>query len=309
MSKEGASLRQQYRRSLRGVVACAAAGLVLAGVAGADDQTSFVDPTGDAGSSVDITGLRVSTFQWGDSDGGVELEATVTRNRLWCGGEGGDLPLLIAIDTDQNPDTGSAYYGTEVEFEYIPPANARDGEAVVLRARGWDFKGAPRPAGFGWGCGPTTGGYAIDTSALGITPTSGFNVVAATNSSRPDTAPDIGTFNYQPVAGTAPPKLGLDTRAPHVVAFPAHAVHGKLSTLTYQTLDGRGRTADTIRIYRGKRLLKTIRRPLRDSNPFKLSQVTWRVPHTVRGRLRFSVRSADAAGNMSNLRWASLSIR
>lgn len=301
-------MRQHYRRSLRWFVACAGAALVLAGVAGADGQTSFADPLGDAGSSVDLTGLRVSSFQPGGSDGWVEFEATVTHNRLWCGGEGGDLPLVIAIDTDQNPDTGSAYYGTEVEFEYTPPANARGGEAVVLRAHGWDFTGAPRPDGFGWGCGPTVGGYSIGTLALGITPTSGFNVVAATDSSRPDTAPDIGTFNYQPVAGTAPPKLGPDTRAPHVVAFPVHAVHGKVATLTYQTLDGRGRTADTIRIYRGVRLLKTIRRPLRDSNPFKLSHVAWRVPRSLRGRLRFSVRSADAAGNTSHLRWASLSI-
>jgi hypothetical protein len=302
-------VRRQNRRSLKGFVACAVVGLALVGVAGADSQTSFVDPVGDAGSSVDITGLRVSSFQWrGVSDGGLELEATVDRNRLWCRGEVGDLPLLIAIDTDQNPDTGSAFYGTEVELAFSPPSNARDGEAVFLRAHGWDFKGARLPEGLGWGCGPTIGGYGVDTSALGITPTSGFNLVAATISSRPDTAPDIGTFNYQAVPGTLPPKLGPDTRAPHVVTYPAHGVHGKLATLAYQTLDGRGKTADTIRVYRGKQLLKTIRRPLRDSNPFQLSHVTWLVPRTLRGRLRFSVRSADAAGNESNLGWAFLSI-
>jgi hypothetical protein len=299
-------VRRQYRRSLRGFAACAVVGLVLVGVAGADSPTSFVDPAGDAGSSVDITGLLVSSSEWG----GVGLEVTVTRNRFWCRGDGGDLPLLIAIDTDQNPDTGSAFYGTEVEFAFSPPANARDGEPVFLRANGWHFKSAPQPlGGLGWECGPTIGGYFTDTAALGITPTSGFNVVAATVSPHTDTAPDIGTFNYQPVAGTPPPKLGPDTRAPHVVIYPAEAVHGRLATLTYQPLDGRGKTADTVRIYRGRRLLKTIRRPLRDSNPFKLSHVTWRVPRTLRGRLRFSVRSADAAGNESNLRWTSLSIR
>jgi hypothetical protein len=245
------------------------------------------------------------------SYGFVGIEVTVTPNRFWCRGDGGDLPLLIAIDTDQNPDTGSAFYGTEVEFAFSPPGNARDGEAVFLRADGWDFKGARLPYGQspGWECGPKVGGYFIDTSALGIAPTSGFNVVAATVSSHPDTAPDIGTFNYQPVAGTQPPKLGPDTRAPHVVTYPAQAVHGKLATLTYQSLDGRGKTADTIRIYRGTRLLKTFRRPLHDSNPFVLSHVTWRVPRTLRGRLRFSVRSADAAGNESNLGWAFVSIR
>src|SRR3954454_10365983 len=110
---------RQYRHSLR-FVAGAAAGLVLVGVASADSQTSFVDPTGDAGSSVDITGLRVSSFGVGSDGGGVGFEVTVTRNsnRFWCGGDGGDLPLLIAIDTDQNPDTGSAFYGTEVELSW-----------------------------------------------------------------------------------------------------------------------------------------------------------------------------------------------
>ena len=304
-------MRRQYRRSLRGFVACAVAGLVLAGVAGADTQTSFVDPTGDAGSSFDITGLRVSSYHSaGDSNGGVGLEVTVTHNRFWCGGDGdGDLPLIIAIDTDQNPDTGSAFYGTEVELSFSPPANARGGEPVFRRASGWGFKGAGIPVGLGWECGPSVGGYFIDTAALGITPTSGFDVVAATVSRHTDTAPDIGTFNYQPVAGTPSPKLGPDTRAPHVVTYAAQAVHGELAALTYRALDGRGKTADTIRIYRGKRLLKTIRRPLRDSNPFRLSHVAWRVPRTLRGHLRFSVRSADAAGNKSHVRWASLSIR
>jgi hypothetical protein len=86
------------------------------------------------------------------------------------------------------------------------------------------------------------------TPYLGITPTSGFNVVAVTVSPHIDTAPDIGTFNYQPVAGTPAPKLGPDTRAPHVLAYPARATHAKLATLAYQTLDGRGKTADTVRI-------------------------------------------------------------
>ena len=138
-------------------------------------------------------------------------KVTVTPNRFWCDGDGADLPLLIAIDTDQNSDTGSAFYGTEVELAWSPAANS----PVFARASGWDFKAAPFPyGGIGLECGPTIGGYFIDTAALGITPASGFNVVAATVSPHTDTAPDIGTFNCQPVAGTLPPKLGPDTRAP-----------------------------------------------------------------------------------------------
>ena len=74
-------------------------------------------------------------------------------------------------------------------------------------------------------------------------------------------------------------------------------------------LDGRGKTAEAIRIYRGRRLLKSIQRPLHASNPFDLSQVNWRVPRTVQGQLRFSVRAQDAAGNKSPLRWAYLKSR
>ena len=51
-----------------------------------------------------------------------------------------------------------------------------------------------------------------------------------------------------------------------------------------------------------------IGRRLRDSNPFLLSHVWWHVPRAMHGRLRF-VRSADAAGNTSPLRWARLLVR
>src|SRR2546430_8010701 len=47
-----------------------------------------------------------------------------------------------------------------------------------------------------------TVGFGIKRSALGLKPNAGLNIVAASVASHPDTAPDIGTFNYQPVAGT-----------------------------------------------------------------------------------------------------------
>jgi hypothetical protein len=151
--------------------------------------------------------------------------------------------------------------------------------------------------------------YFVDGTALGLARSAGFNFVVAALGPRADTAPDIGTFNNQPVPGTPPPTLGLDARSPHVMSFPGSAVHGKSMTLRYWVLEGRGRTAETIRIFRRHRLLKTIRKPLHDSNPFRLSAVTWRVPRTLRGQLRFSVRSVDAAGNKSRLAWALLTIR
>jgi hypothetical protein len=74
-------------------------------------------------------------------------------------------------------------------------------------------------------------------------------------------------------------------------------------------LDGRGRTAEVIRTYKKTKLLKTIRRPLHDSNPFVVSVVRWHVPKTIHGRLRFSVDATDAAGNHSTRRWAWLVVR
>jgi hypothetical protein len=304
------SPRLRLRRVSAAFAACATGAVLLVGAAGADSTISFSDPLGDGGSSTDITALEISSSPgFPGFSGGVGFWATVKPDSSWCRSEGGDVPLLVAVDTDQNPDTGSAFYGTEVEFAFEPSGQARAGEGIFLRAAGWDFRRVSFPDGFGWGCGPDGGGYSAGAAAMGLSPTAGFNVVVATQGPHIDTAPDIGTFNYQPVPGTKPPALGPDTRAPHVVTYGASAVHGRIATLTYWTLDGRGRTADTIRIYRGARLLKTIRRPLRDSNPFLLSHVRWHVPHAVHGRLRFSVRSADSAGNTSPLRWARLVVR
>jgi hypothetical protein len=282
---------------LRASAASAVAAAALVGVAGAERSVSFPDRAGDAGRAVDITRLDVS-------DSGYGLSFWVAaKGRFRCN-DGDGVPIVVAIDTDENPDTGSAFYGTE--FELAPDAI---GESIFRRAHGWDFKGVPRPDGLGWGCGPGTAGYAISAAALGLSPGDGFNVVVAALGPHTDTAPDIRTFNYQRVPGTAARTPGPDRRAPHLVAYGSRAMHGSVAVMRYWVLDGRGRTADTIRIYRGVRLLKTIRRPLRDSNPFFVSHFTWRVPDKIRGRLRFSVRAVDAAGNASKLTWARLDVR
>ena len=281
----------------------AAAVLALCVVAGAGSQASsgppFFDRTGDAPSAFDITKVDVSE----QSSDSVFIEVTIAGTVNWDE----DGPL-IALDLDQNPDTGSAFYGTEYEVAFLGEGNAREGEAVLMRAHGWDFKRAQPPEGWGWELGPHVVGFFLDRAAFGLSPTQGFNLVAATLGSPPDTAPDLGTFHYQPVPGPLP-HLGPDRRAPHVLAYDSAGAHGKIAQLDYWVQDGRGRTADTIRIYLGKRLLKVIRRRLRDSNPFDQSHVNWRVPANVRGQLRFSIRCADAAGNRSKPAWAALDIR
>jgi hypothetical protein len=273
-----------------GLAGAAVACALLGGVAGAAGTTSYPDAAGDAPARFDITRVDVS-----EEGGAVRVWAAI-RKKDGCSIEGNGYWVNVAFDVDQNPDTGSAFYGTEVEL-----ASNEWGDFRFLRSRGWDFRGVAYAGGYSLGCGPDGMGYSIPIENLGLAPGRGFNVVVSTEGPRPDTAPDLRTFNYQPVPGTPPPALGPDTRPPHVVAYGARAVHGRVAALRYWVLDGRGKTAETIRIHRDWRLLKTIRRPLRDSNPFRLSKVAWRVPRHARGRLRFTVRAVDAAGNTSAL--------
>ena len=286
------------------LVLCLLAAVTAVAVAGAADTGVLLDPVGDSGSAPDITRVEIDEYSYpppfGDS-----IEFTVTfAGVLPCTSDGDGVPMIVAVDTDQNPDTGSAFYGTD--FELAPDSI---GDAMLFRAQGWDFRAVRSPEGLGWGCGPHTASYSIGSNALGLAPGAGFNVVVAVLGPHTDTAPDVRTFNYQPVAGGKPPPLGPDRRPPHLVAYWAEARRGAVAPLRFWTLDGRGRTAEVIRIYKKAKLLKTIRRPLHDANPFVVSSVRWRVPTSVHGRLPFSVDARDAAGNRSARRWAWLVVR
>lgn len=296
--------RTTTRRRLHLLLVAVIAALVLVGVVAADSSVSFSDPVGDVGRALDIKRVDVIELKGWDGDRYLGFIVDV-GGPVYCTSDGDGLQIVVALDLDQNPDTGSAFYGTEVEF-----APDRIGDATFLRASGWGFRGAPAPeGGIGWACGPHTMGYFADGTALGLAPNAGFNLVVATQGPSPDTAPDIRTYNYQPVPGTPPPALGGDTRRPYVLAFPSSGLRGKRATFTYWTLEGRGVTAEVIRVYRDRRLVATIRRPLHNSNPFKRSSMSWRVPRSLHGKLRFSVRSSDAAGNTSRPSWSTLVIR
>jgi hypothetical protein len=215
---------------------------------------------------------------------------------------------LVALDLDQNPDTGSAYYGTEAEVALVGGGNAREAEPVLYRAHGWDFLAVRARQSTGFMTGTNTVGFSIPRSALGPDPDPGFNLVAASEGSHPDTAPDIGAFAFEPGDST-PPSLGPDRRPPKLLAFDSLGTHGKDAKLEYWVLEGRGKTRQVIRVFRGRRLLKTIWTPLADANPFRTAETTWHLPPKLRGRLRFTVRSFDAAGNRSALATASLIVR
>jgi hypothetical protein len=282
---------------LHALIACAGIAVVVAGIAVAANSSSFVDRTKDTKYTPDIGRLDVSS-----DDAGA-----LTFRIAFAGGITPGLPgeqLGVAIDLDQDPDTGTVYYGTDVAFELD------DTTLRFFRADQNEFAAAPTPASLQGSVAGDTATFTVKAADLGLAPTDGVNVVAFSDTRLDDDlAPDIRTYNYQQVAGTQPKSLGLDTRAPFDRAFRARAVHGKVAELDYAASDGRAVTSDTIRIYRRQRLLRTIRFSLGDTNPFYVYYAKWRVPRTVRGRLRFCVRSADAAHNVSNLSCAPLRIR
>jgi hypothetical protein len=145
---------------------------------------------------------------------------------------------------------------------------------------------------------------------LGLKPGQGFNLVAGSVSNHPDMAPDFGTFAYQPSSGGAPPpRLGRDRRPPKLFTFDSTGARGGEAKLQYWVLEGRGSARQVIRIFRGRRLLKTIWTPLAAVNPFGTTETAWHVPPGVHGTLRYAVRSFDAAGNASTIESAALVVR
>jgi hypothetical protein len=287
-------------RGLRALAPCAVGVLLVVGAAGAANSNAFTDPAGDAGTALDITRIDASS----DDTGTLTFAVNVAPGHT-IGLPGDDI--AVALDLDQNPDTGSPYYGTEVAAVF-------EGSKLGFYRASNDgsFEAAPAPSSLQGTLGNGVATFSVKATDLGLAPNAGFNLVGVSDSSvngDADIAPDIRTFNYQQVNGTAPSTPGPDSRAPIDRAYPSHGVPGGIAHLDYEAADGRGSTADTISVYRRSRVLKTFHFSLADTNPFFTYYATWRVPQRVRGRLRFCVRSVDAAGNKSNLSCAPLVIR
>jgi len=262
----------------------------------AANSTSFVDPTGDAYRAPDLTSVSISS----DDSENVTVRITVgNRSALF-----NTDSVWLLVDTDQNPDSGTTFYGTE--FAIL----MRNGDFFFLRAApSGHFAEAPVPSSVHASFAGTVATFSFSVPEVGILPSSGFNIFAVGGASGyADTAPDDGTFNDQLVKATPAPTLLPDTRAPLDTATSSTGRHGRLAQLHYFAEDGRGETADTFTIYRGKRLLTTFLLPLRDRNPWYIHFAYWRVPRSARGKLRFCVSSVDRAGNKSNTSCAPLII-
>jgi hypothetical protein len=296
--------RKPQRWSLIAPV-CVLGALVVAGVAGAANSGGISDRAGDVKLAADITSVDVSN----DDAGTVTLQMAFGNDALPPGLPGEQLG--VALDLDQNPDTGTVYYGTDVAFALDFGLGGTT--LKFARAEGSEFKPATPPPSLKGTLDGTTGTvtFTIKAADLGLTPSDGFNLVAMSSSiaGDGDLAPDLRTYNYQQVAGTPQPPPAPDTRAPVDRAYASKGIHGHVARLEYSAQDGRAATADTIRVYRGTHLLRTIRFALGDANPFWMYDARWRVPRAVHGRLRFCVQSVDAAGNKSNLSCARLVVR
>src|SRR5262249_20861095 len=167
---------------------------------------------------------------------------------------------------------------------------------------------APAPASFHASFGGGVATLTFQPSELGVT--SGFNLYGVGfNSSSIDFAPDIRVVNYQLSSTTTPPALQADHRAPLDQAVKSAGVHGKIAHLLYLAADGRAETADTVVVYRGRKVVKQFSFPLQDTNPFVEYSARWKVPKKTKGKFRFCVSSTDRAGNKSNTSCASLTIK
>jgi hypothetical protein len=280
------------------VVAVAAAALLAVGVALAANSTSYNDAPADSGGAPDVSGISVSN----DDQGTVTVKITVAnRTDLSETDEVG-----FGIDVDQNPDTGSVYhYGQEIAFAF-------DGSTLgFFRASAsGDFEEAPAPPSLKGTFAAGVATVSFSAADVGVAPTSGFNFSVISDTPADfDAAPDLRSFNYQLVAGAPPAVPGPDRTPPIDQAIRSSGKRGTVVHLDYLASDGRGETADTLRVYRGRKVLKTIRFALDDTIPFLSYYARWKVPKKIHGKLRFCVQSADRAGNKSKASCAPLTIR
>ena len=119
------------------------------------------------------------------------------------------------------------------------------------------------------------------------------------------TTPSTGT-SPPPPPPPAPPAT-RDLSAPVVRVYAASGRRHQPVQLRYRVHDNGGRTSERVRVYRGKKLLKTFMRPLRTTDAAVAYWVTYSFP--ARAAYRFCVRATDVAGNSSPLRCAAVRVR
>ena len=197
----------------------AVAALALAGAQAASPQSSFTDPSGDAGGAPDITAVSVDT----DPFGAIQFTITTAQPRAEDG------YLLVGIDADANPGTGGPY-GVDYIVEYLQGAYA------FAKWNGTSYVDAPASTVLVSFDGNVSR-IEINQSDLDGTDhinflVSGQQIVNGTVVSQ-DYAPDTGTWPYTVAAAPLPPTVALDAplaRAPGIHAGKRFSVVAPVET-------------------------------------------------------------------------------
>jgi serine protease AprX len=125
-----------------------------------------------------------------------------------------------------------------------------------------------------------------------------------------DFAVDVsGGFGPAPLPTPQTGVASVDHVRPVVTALVARGVHGRPLKLRYRIKEDSRRTSERVTITRHGRLLRSLSRRLATREPGRTYYVVWRVPHTLKGRVRFCVQARDAARNASLVRCAAIRIR
>ena len=122
------------------------------------------------------------------------------------------------------------------------------------------------------------------------------------------TATNVGGSTSAVSAATAVVSRRPDRRAPVVRALASAGRHARRVRLSYRVADASGRTRERVRVFRGRRVVRTLTTHLSTRVAGRTYHVLWRAPRRP-GRLRFCVRAWDEAGNASARSCAPLRIR
>ena len=252
---------------------------------------TFTDPAGDAtGGAPDIETIVVS------DDGADRFTvAATTPNRPTLNAD--DVIVLVFLTSDT---TGvEVFYGGGAT-QVCAPIEPDDPTCAPIAV----------PVSAVFSGGTTT--FTIDASTLDVADMVVVGVVTleavADGADHSDVGPLI-SYQLAPTTTTAAAPAEADTVAPHVKALAASGTHGKPVKLSYRSWDNSGTTREEIAVYRGSKRLWHTSTMYRTSSQTTLHTVTWKVPKSVRGKLRFSVEAIGAEDNASGVVWGKLTIR
>ena len=184
---------------------------------------------------------------------------------------------------------------------------AEAGETLAATVGAWSGTGAlaytyewRRCDAAGLGCTPiigaVLGSYAVPASDVGSTLRVAVTAVDSVGTSMSISAP---------TAVVAP---AADRQAPIVRALSSQGKRGRSVKLLYRVTEQSSRSRERVKVYRGKKVLRTLSVPLSTREAGRTYYVFWRAPKKP-ARLRFCVEAWDANGNKSAPRCASLRIR